>query len=214
MLVSEWMSRDLVTLAPEDPVARAADTMARHRVRRIPIVSQGELLGIVTKSDVLRAAPPNLNPFSAAARSDPALAGPVEAIMTRPAVTIAGESPLEAAAQLMVDRRIGGVPATLAGRLAGMLTESDIFRAFTAGLVSREPGLRITIDVSRASDPVAFAVEIARRHRLRVGSVLPYVLQGQRRAVVRLVGAEPPGLVDELWQAGHRVLSVIRIPPS
>lgn len=212
MLVSEWMSRDPITLAPEDPIAKAAATMARRRVRRIPIVSGDRLVGIVTKSDVLAAAPPDLNPFSAAAPSDPALAGALGQIMAKPAVTVDADGPLELAAKLMLDRRIGGLPVLVAGRLAGVLTESDIFRAFTAALAGGEAGVRITFDVSGGEDSVGFAVEAARRHRLRVESAFAYVREGRRRAVVRLSGAEPGGLVDELWRTGHRVVSVLRLP--
>lgn len=212
MLISEWMTRDPITLAPDESIGHAASVMADRHIRRIPIVdAQGLLVGIVTKSDVLGACPPNLNPFSAAAPSDRALSAPIGGIMSQPAIAMDGNSPIEAAARFMVDRRIAGLPVLLGGRLAGILTESDLFRAFTAALGGRERSLRITFDVSEGEDPIDFVVELARRHRLRVASVATYAREGCARAVVRLIGAEPPGLVEDVWRSGHRVLSVFRL---
>jgi acetoin utilization protein AcuB len=212
MLISEWMTRDPLTLAPDDSIGRAAEMMARRRIRRIPIVeATGELVGIVTKSDVFGACPPNLNPFSLTAPFDPALSGPIRRIMSHPAIAVRGDSPIETAAQLMVDRRIAGLPVLLGNRLVGILTESDVFRAFTAALGGRETSLRITFDVSEGEDPIGFVMDLARLHHLRVASVATYTRDDCRRAVVRLIGAEPPGLVEEIWRTGHRVLNVFRL---
>jgi acetoin utilization protein AcuB len=170
----------------------------------------------VTKSDLLGRSPPHLNPFSLPARIDPALGHPVRSIMSRQLVTVLAGSPIEEAAQVLVERRLGGVPVLQDGLLAGMLTESDLFRAFTAALGSRERGFRVSFDASAPDDVVAFAVAAAGRHGLRVASVVTYSREGRRTAVVRLVGSEAPGFVDELWRTGHRVLRVVRLgdPPS
>ena len=215
MLVTEWMTHDPIVLGPDDAVGRAAEVMARRRVRRIPIVDpRRELVGIVTRSDVLGACPPDLNPFSVTAPSERSLESPIRAIMSRPAITVSSDSPIEMAAQLMVDRRVGGLPVVASGSVVGMLTESDVFRAFTAALGGRERGLRITFDLSQGEDPVGFAVDLARRHRLIVGSVATYARGDSRRAVIRLVGDHSAEFLDELWRTGHRVLSVLRLTGS
>jgi hypothetical protein len=73
-----------------------------------------------------------------------------------------------------------------------------------------EAGLRICFDITETEDAVGFAVGLARRHGMRVASVSTFTTDGRRSAVVRLLGLERPGMVDEVWQTGHRVLSVIR----
>jgi acetoin utilization protein AcuB len=203
------MTRDPFTHGPDDTLGALAETMARRKIRRVPIVDDGQVLGIVAKSDVLSACPPDVNPFSAESLSAGTLMTPLREIMTAHPLTIRPDAPVEAAAQVMIDRKIGGLPV-VAERLVGILTESDLFRALTAAL-GAGAGLRITFDVSASEDAVVFAMELARNHGLRLASISTHGQEEHRYAIVRLVGPEPPGLVDELWRTGHRVLSVLRM---
>jgi acetoin utilization protein AcuB len=216
MLVAQWMTRDPVTVAVDATLGAAAALMIKHKVRRLPVVGAGSdntrLVGIVSKGDLLGAAPAGLNPFSPAAADNPALDAPLRPIMTTAPLTITSDAPLEAAAQLMTEHKIGGLPVLTGTRLVGMLTESDVFRAFTAALGGRGPGLRVTFELAPGEDVVALVVDLARRHKQRVTSVATIAGAGRDVAVVRLAGAESPGLVDELWKTGHRVQSVLRIP--
>jgi acetoin utilization protein AcuB len=204
------MTRDPITLSPDDTLGRAAETMARRNVRRIPLVEHEALVGIVAKSDVLSACPPDFNPFSAEALSLLPLTTPLRQIMSAKPVTVRPDTPIEVAAQLMVEHKIGGLPV-VSERLAGILTESDLFRALTAALGSAGAGLRVSFDVSIDEDPVLFTMELARRHGLRLASISTHDRDGGRTAIVRLVGVAPPALVDDLWKTGHRVLSVLRM---
>jgi acetoin utilization protein AcuB len=210
VLVAEWMTRDPFTLGPDDSIGTAAETMARRKIRRLPVVEGDRVVGIVAKSDVLNACPPDLNPFSPDGAGAEALKGPVRQIMSAKPLTVRPDSSVEAAAQLMVDRKIGGLPV-VGDHLVGILTESDLFRALTVALGGGGPGLRITFDVSENEDAVLFVLELARRHKLRLASVSTHLRDGQRYAIVRLVGPQPAGLVEELWRTGHRVLSVLRV---
>jgi acetoin utilization protein AcuB len=210
VLVAEWMTRDPIVLGPDEPLGQAAELMARRKIRRIPVVDGQVLLGIVAKSDVLAACPPDFNPFSAEALGANPLVTPLREVMTPHPLTVRPEAPIESAARLMVENKIGGLPV-VGDHLVGILTESDLFRALTAALGGEGAGLRITFDVSLGEDPVHFAIELARKHRLKVASVSTHTQDGQRTAIVRLLGGEPPGLVEDLWKTGHRVLSVLRL---
>ena len=68
MFVSMWMTRELITVDPTASLANIAATMARHRIRRLPVVSPSpegpRLLGLISYSDVLHAFPADINPFS------------------------------------------------------------------------------------------------------------------------------------------------------
>jgi acetoin utilization protein AcuB len=210
VLVAEWMTRDPITVGPDDPLGSAAETMARRNVRRVPVVEGGAVVGILTKSDVLTACPADFNPFSAEALGLNPLTTPIREVMTTHPLTVRPDAPIESAAKLMIDHKVGGLPV-VGDRLVGILTESDLFRALTAALGAEGAGLRITFDLSQGEDAVLFAVELARRHGLRLASISTHRREGQRMAIVRLLGAEPPGLVDDLWKTGHRVLSVLRL---
>jgi acetoin utilization protein AcuB len=213
MVVAEWMTRDPVTIVAGAPVAEAAALMVGRKIRRIPVVaaSEGPLVGIVSKGDVLGAAPAHLNPFSPDAPADDRLQAPVRTIMTHTPATVASDAPLETAAQLMIDRKIGGLPVLTGARLVGILTESDVFRAFAAALGGGGAGLRISFELTPDEDVVPMVVRLAARHHQRVTSVASYVLGDKSIAVVRLVGPESKELVDELWKKGHRVRSILRL---
>jgi acetoin utilization protein AcuB len=210
VLVAEWMTRDPIVVGPDDTLGTAAETMARRNIRRMPVVEDGVVAGIITKSDVLNACPADFNPFSAEAIGTNPLTVPVRQVMSAHPRTVRPDAPIEAAAKLMIDHKIGGLPV-VADRLVGILTESDLFRALTAALGAEGAGLRITFDLSQGEDPVRFAVDLASRHGLRLASISTHSRDGQRMAIVRLLGTEPPGLVDDLWKTGHRVLSVLRL---
>jgi acetoin utilization protein AcuB len=216
VLVAEWMTRDPIMLGPDDTVGTAAELMARRKVRRLPIVEGGVVVGIVARSDIFRSCPAEHNPFSPEVSKEPDeeelphLAAPLRKVMTPHPLTVRPDAPIESAAILMVDHKIGGLPV-VTDQLVGILTESDLFRALTASLGTGGPGLRVTFDVSRGEDPVVLVLELARRHGLRLASVSIHDRNGQRTAVVRLLGTPPSTLVDDLWKTGHRVLSVLRM---
>ena len=209
MLVNQWMSREVIRVAPGDTLAAAIERMVRGRVRRLVVEEHGQAIGILARSDVLRAGPPGASPFSAlGAREGFDL--PVREAMSRVVVSAPPDMPIEDAARLMNSRKIGILPVVSGGRTVGVLTRSDLSRAFIAMLGEDEAGLRISFDITDTEDAVALSVGLARRHGMRLASVSTFTIDGRRSAVVRLLGVERPGMVDEIWKTGHRVLSVIR----
>lgn len=122
MFVKEWMSAPAVCVLPDVPVRMALGLMERRKVRRLPVVENGALVGIVTLSDLLKV----VN------RSDGVRSGvdlPIERVMTRNPVTVTTDDPLEVAARIMIRLRISGLPVLRGGRVQGVITESDLFRA-------------------------------------------------------------------------------------
>jgi acetoin utilization protein AcuB len=209
MLVAEWMSRDVATVAPEESVSTAARLLGKRRIRQVPVVEgDGVLCGLVTKSDLLRACPPDLNPFSLIGSIE--LSRPVREIMTKETITTKQDSPLEEAAHQLIDRRINALPVISSSlRLIGILTGSDICRALLAALGAGSLGVRITFDVKANEDVFGLVTALASKHDARLQSVTNFEHDGRHTAIVRLED-ERAGLVDELWQTGHSVSSVAR----
>ena len=209
MLVGEWMSRDVVSVGVNDKISRVAALMSRLRIKQVPVLDGERLAGLVTRSDLIRACPPDLNPFSLLGTISEELAQPVRHFVTSDTVTVAPESPLEGAARLLVQRNINALPVVSAGRLVGIIAGSDICRALLAALGAGVPGARITFDVGNEEDVFTFVTNLARKHQVRVVSVTAFEQGKQRVAVVR-VDQEKPEMVDEIWRSGHRVSSVAR----
>jgi acetoin utilization protein AcuB len=209
MLVGEWMSRNVVSVGVNDRISRVAALMSRLRIKQVPVLDGGGLAGLVTRSDLIRACPPDLNPFSLLGPVAEELVRPVRHFMTTETVTVAPETPLEGAARLLIQRNINALPVVSAGRLVGIIAGSDICRALLAALGAGVPGARITFDVGDHEDVFTFVTDLARKHRVHVVSVTAFEQDKQRVAVVR-VDQEKPEMVEEIWRTGHRVSSVAR----
>jgi CBS domain-containing protein len=126
--VRDWMTVDPVTIKPGLSVSGAYQLMKDRHIRRLPVVEDGRLVGIVTLGD-LRAAvaspEANLNIFEMAFHMKRFT---VMQIMTHQVVTVTPDTPIEVACKLMLKHKIGGLPVVADGRLVGILTESDVFR--------------------------------------------------------------------------------------
>ncbi len=145
MLVKERMSRPVITVHPELPMQEALSLMRAEHIRRLPVVDKrGGLVGIVSERDLLHAAPSDATSLSIWEIHYLLSRITIEKIMTREVITIAEETPLEEAARMMADRKIGGLPVVRDGEVVGIVTETDLFKVFLEMLGAREPGIRIT----------------------------------------------------------------------
>ncbi len=126
MIVRHSMSSPVFTLSPEQPVDAAARDFRTRRIRRAPVVENGEMVGIVSERDLLDVLPGTLPQLLAVGEA--ALDTPVREVMSAQVHTVHPEQPLEEAAQIMLEQRVGGVPVVDEGGLVGIITESDIFR--------------------------------------------------------------------------------------
>lgn len=146
MLVGRRMSPDPKTIAPDVSVAEATERMQRERVRRYPVLDKrGKLVGIVSLDDLLRSSPSAVTSLNIWEISYLLSQVKVKDVMTKQVITVTESTPLEEAAKIMLDRKIGGLPVMRGAKLVGIITESDIFRTFTEMLGALEPGIRLTV---------------------------------------------------------------------
>jgi len=216
MNVSMWMTREVLTVKPETPAAEAAKLMAQERVRRLVVVEVWpdgpHVLGIVSAKDVLHAFPPHINPFAIAGPDVRITPTTVGEIMTASPHTVKPETPIEEAAALMNTYKIGALPVLRDATLAGIITESDIFRAFVSLFGADEAGARITFDATRGEDMFELMGTLSKRHHLRVLSLIWTRHDQLPVCVVRVTGGNVDRMLDELWSSGHPVVNVIRFP--
>ena len=146
MLVGKRMTHNPITIPPDVPIAEAIQWMRREKVRRFPVVDKTDkLVGIVTRSDLLHAAPSSATTLSVWEVTYLLSQVTVKDVMTKDVITIAEDCPLEEAARIMADNKIGGLPVMRNGLVVGIITESDIFRAFLELFGAREKGVRMTV---------------------------------------------------------------------
>jgi CBS domain-containing protein len=127
--VSEWMSKPAITVEPDTPLKTAHQIMKERRIRRLPVVTNGHLVGIVTIGDIREASPSDATSLSIWELNYLWDQLKVEQVMTREVVTVKPETSILDAARLMLEKKISGMPVVnIHGAVIGILTESDIFK--------------------------------------------------------------------------------------
>ncbi len=133
MLVKDWMTREVVTITPDTTLPDVAALMRQHNIRRLPVVEDGVLVGIVSHTDVHRARPSDATSLDIWELNYLLSKLKVERIMTPNPYTVREDSTIKEAAQLMHDHKVGGLPVVDDNNhVVGIITESDIFRILIA----------------------------------------------------------------------------------
>lgn len=129
LLVKDWMNTVVISVTPKSPMLQAHRTMRENRIRRMPVVKKGKVVGIITRSDVRQAEPSDATSLNVWEVNYLLARLKVKDIMTKNVLTIGPEESIKTAASLMHDKQIGALPVVNKdGTLVGILTESDIFR--------------------------------------------------------------------------------------
>lgn len=111
----------------------AYNVMFENEIRRLPVVADGELVGIITLSDIQRANPIFSEELDVASNIALAPARRVSEIMAREPITVAPDDTIQDAAELMLENEVSGLPVVQNGHVVGMITESDIFKLIVNG---------------------------------------------------------------------------------
>ena len=156
MLVRERMSRSPVTISTDVPITEALKVMRKHSVRRLPVLDkEGRMVGIVSEKDLLYASPSSASSLSIYEMHYMLSQLKVTEVMATDVTTISADTPLEEAARIMADNKIGGLPVLQDGRLVGIITETDIFKVFLEMLGARDKGLRLTVEIPERKGEIA-----------------------------------------------------------
>ena len=148
MLVKNRMSRHPITVTADVQVDEALKMMRDNKVRRLPVIDkEGQLVGIVSEMDLLYASPSPATSLSVYEIHYLMARITVQDVMTKEVISIEEDTPLEEAALIMVDNKIGGLPVVRDGKPVGIITETDLFKIFLELLGAREKGVRLTLQV-------------------------------------------------------------------
>ncbi|MGC8856388.1 MAG: CBS domain-containing protein [Anaerolineae bacterium] len=144
MLVGERMSRPVITISPDLPIHVALDMFKREHIRRAPVVKDGKLIGIVSEKDLLNASPSPATSLSIWEMNYLLSKITVKEVMTKDVLTVTEDTPIEEAARIMADNKIGGLPVVSDGNVVGIITETDLFKIFLELMGARKKGVRVT----------------------------------------------------------------------
>lgn len=198
MLVSKRMQKKPVTVDPEDHLAAVQKKMTEGGFRRTPVVENGRLVGIVTDKDLRQ----HLGYLERTK---------VNVAMSEKLVTVAPQTTLEGAAELLLKHKIGGLPVVEEGQLVGIITTSDILQAFLDVMgVSEKGTFRIDLLLERDGHDLASASQIIAGKGGEILGVGTYREKWEESPVfyLRLRAADPNQVAGMLKEEGFEVLGV------
>ena len=156
MLVRDLMTSNPVTVHPETSVPDALRLMRERKVRRLPVVDgHSRLVGIVSDKDLLYASPSPATTLAVWEIPELLSKLKIEKVMTRDVITVSEKTPLEEAARLMADKKIGGLPVMQGPDLVGIITETDVFKSLLELLGGRRSGVRLAVAVPAVKGELA-----------------------------------------------------------
>ena len=144
MLVGGRMKHPVITIPPDMPIVDALNLMKREHIRRAPVVKAGKLVGIVADKDLLNASASPATSLSVWELNYLISKITVREVMTEKVLTVTEDTPIEEAARIMADNKIGGLPVMRGDRIAGIITETDLFKIFLELMGARYIGVRVT----------------------------------------------------------------------
>jgi acetoin utilization protein AcuB len=155
MLVGERMSYPVVSVSPDMPINEALSKMKRQHIRRTPVIKDNKLVGIVSDKDLLNASPSPATSLSIWEMNYLLSKITVKDVMSKKVLTITSDTPIEEAARIMADNKVGGLPVMRGEQVVGIITETDLFKIFLELMGARESGLRVTLLINNVPGTLA-----------------------------------------------------------
>jgi len=211
MFVREHMTSPAVTITADTPFQDALNMMKERKFRRLPVVdANGKLVGIVSERDLLYASPSPATSLSVWEMNYLLSQLEIKSLMTTEVITISPDTTIESAASVMMKKKIGGLPIVDDNnKVIGVITETDIFNTLTQMFGGGEPGLRLTLEVTRAKGVLATLAKAIFDLGGYIVSVGSYALEDKPDMdglVVKVQGVNKEQLVDTLEALGDHVV--------
>ena len=211
MLVGDRMTRRPVTVTEDIAIDKALELMRSEKIRRLPVLDKhGKLAGIVSEKDLLYASPSPATSLSI--YEIPYLLSKIKMrdLMTKDVITVAEDTPLEEAARIMADSKIGGLPVLRGDKLVGIITETDMFKIFLELLGAREEGVRLSMLIPAEKGSLA---RIASKIAELGGNIVALgTISGEDptncEMMVKVAGVPQDKLVSAMEGLGLKILDV------
>ncbi len=216
MLVKDWMTKDPITITDETSMMKAIHLMKQNRFRRLPVMHEGRLVGIVSDRDLKEASPSKATTLDVHELYYLLAELLVKDIMTRDPVTVSPDDTVEHAAQLMLENTISGLPAVDGqGKVVGILTQSDVFRAFMHITGILQGGVQFALRLEDRPGLIKEVVDLLRSRGARFVSLLTSYAtakEGYRDIYIRVKNLSPEAVkaAEKDLAIPHEVLYVLQ----
>ncbi|HEY4551587.1 MAG TPA: acetoin utilization AcuB family protein [Bacillaceae bacterium] len=206
MIIEQIMTRNVLTLTPDDTVKAALMLMREHKIRHLPLIDENRhVIGLVTERDIKDATPSILAPDLLKEK----LHAPLSSIMVKNVMTGHPLDFVEDAAVLFYEHKIGCLPIEDGGKLAGIITSTDLLHTMVELTGANKPGSQIEIRVRNRPGVLYDVAGVFRSHNVNIHSVLVYPDPEDERykiLVFRAATINPIAMIENLKKEGLHVL--------
>lgn len=212
MDVKTYMSTDMVTISPETTVIEALDLMKEHDIHRLPVVVDGQLVGLVTEEIIARNSPSTATSLSVHELNYLLNKTTARDIMIKQVVTVHKNTLLEEAAVLMRTKNIGVlVVVEDQNKLLGIITDKDIFDAFVDILGYYTPGSRLVIEITEDRKGTLEDISsIMKNNDINITQIAVYHQEDAIMVVLQVESQQPDEVADLLAQKNYKVVSAVK----
>lgn len=147
MFVGERMSHPVISVSPDQPINDVLAMFKKEHIRRAPVMKAGKLVGIVSERDLLNASPSPVTTLSIWEMNYLISKVTVKNVMAKKVITVDRDTPIEEAARIMADKKIGGLPVVSSDKVVGIITETDLFKIFLELMGARQKAMRVTATI-------------------------------------------------------------------
>ena len=210
MNVSKRMMRNPLWVDEDDSMKKAMELLKERGIRHLPVLKDGEkLVGIVSERDIKQASPSPATALEIREIYYLLDKVKVKQIMTRRPYTISSTAPIEEAALIMREKKIGCIPVVDEGKMVGILTETDILDAFIESMGVSGPGYRVELALPNRPGMLFEVLKLMNDFEANIVSVATAAHDdpGKKVLILRLETKNYKLLKSALKKAGHEMLS-------
>ena len=194
MLVSNWMSKPVITIDINNSMNDAINLLKKHNIRTLPVMKNKKLVGIVTDRDLKRASASDATSLEIHELLHLISSIKIKDIMTKDPITVPLDYTIEETAETLLKHKISGVPIIdHEDDLIGIITKSDIFRIIISLTGAERKGIQFGMEVTDRPGSIKDVADIIRKYDGRMASILTsydMAPKGCRRVYIRMYGID------------------------
>lgn len=209
MFVRDFMIRNPITISLETPISKALDIIIKRKIRHLPVVKDGRVVGLVTERGLLAVSPSPATTLSVYELNYVLAKLTVKEALVKDPVSVSSDSPIEEAANVMREKKIGSLLVIDDHKLVGIVTQTDMVWALVRLFGLRKAGSRIVIETADRVGVLAGITEIVKQRDINIISLVVLDVDAERlHLTIRVSVADPQPLVEELEAKGFKIVSV------
>jgi acetoin utilization protein AcuB len=190
MLVKNWMSKNVIMIEAKDSMQRAVSLMKEHKIRMLPVLQRGKLVGVVSDTDLKRASASDATMLDVHEMLYLISKIKIKDIMTKEPLTVGPDCTVEETAALLMEHKISGVPVVEAGgKVVGVITRDDLFKVLIDLSGFGKRGVQYAFQVEDRAGSIKDLTDLVRKYGGRIASILgsyEHAPEGFRNVYLRI----------------------------